>query len=159
MAAVCAACPDAKATASTPPSKLAMRASKAPVVGLVRRVYIGPASERVRRFAACSADSKTKEVVWWMGTLRELEDPSKSCPTCRARVSRDQFSKLLLSYFVIPGTVPVGHGSFHLWNGTCRQCENINRQSGIVLRSKRSRKTSCHAHATHPDMVRPALLL
>ncbi len=59
IAAVSAAWPEAKATAWTPPSREAMRFSRASTVGFVRRVYTGPRSSSAKRCFACSAESKT----------------------------------------------------------------------------------------------------
>lgn len=57
--AVIAAMPEANATAQLPPSRDAIRSSRAVMVGLLRRVYIGPSSARLNRFAAFSQESKT----------------------------------------------------------------------------------------------------
>jgi hypothetical protein len=57
-----AAVPEQVATAAIPPSSAAIRCSSTSVVGLFRRVYIYPGSANAKRFAACSALLKTKEV-------------------------------------------------------------------------------------------------
>ena len=47
-----------------------------------------PARSRLKRAAAWSLDSKTKEVLRWMGTARAPVAGSGAAPACRASVSK-----------------------------------------------------------------------
>ncbi|OAV74021.1 hypothetical protein Barb7_02543 [Bacteroidales bacterium Barb7] len=63
MAYDTAAAPEATATAATPPSKAATRASRAATVGLFTRLYTKPISSNLERRTALSGDCKSNAVV------------------------------------------------------------------------------------------------
>ena len=52
------------------------------------REYTWPARSRLKSAAAWSLDSKTKEVVRWIGTARAPVAGSGAAPACRASVSK-----------------------------------------------------------------------
>lgn len=83
-----AACPLAVAMAPMPPSSADTRCSSTALVGLLMREYTWPARSRLNSEAAWSLDSKTKEVVRWIGTARAPVVGSGAAPACSASVSK-----------------------------------------------------------------------
>ena len=87
-AVICAAMPLAQARAARPFSSAAMRSSSTATVGLEMRLYTLPNVCRLNRLAACSALSKTKLVLWWMGVARAPVTGSGTAAACTARVAK-----------------------------------------------------------------------
>src|SRR6478609_7849431 len=75
-----AAWPLAVVIAPMPPSRAATRCSRTALVGLLMREYTWPARSRLNSDAAWSLDSKTNEVVRWIGTARAPVAGSGAAP-------------------------------------------------------------------------------
>src|SRR3954470_22740548 len=113
-AVICAAMPVAQASAARPPSSDATRSSSTATVGLLMRLYTLPNVCKLNRLAACSAESNTKLVVWWIGVARAPVTGSGVAPAWMARVPKPYSrSSVLISVVQLLRTACRDHLRIH----------------------------------------------